>query len=101
MNIWAYFKRKWGKNDLEVILILAIFAITGFSFLAVKPVVFDFLGYNNIEAKVWRVLAYVVIMYPLYSLLLLIWGTIFGQFKFFWGFIGKMNRRLIPRIKKQ
>lgn len=100
-KIWAYFKKKWGKSDLEIVLIMVIFAMTGFSFLFVKPVVFEWIGYHHIESGFLKVIMYILIMYPLYQVLLLIWGSMFGQFRFFWSFLGKMNKRLIPVARKQ
>lgn len=92
-KIWTHLKKKWNKSDAGVALIFVIFAITGFSFLWVKPFVFDLIGFYRVEHVALRVLYYILIMYPLYQIMLLIWGTLFGQFTFFWAFLGKMNRR--------
>lgn len=89
---WEHVKKKWNvQSDLHGIWIMAVFAVTGTSLLFVKEPVFDVLGYDHIQSPVWRVLAYIGILYPLYQVLLLFWGTLLGQYRFFRWMLFKMN----------
>ena len=98
---WDKLKEKWNlKNDWHGLWIMGVFAVTGFSILYVKDPVFNFFGYYNLEPGVWKVLAYIAIIYPLYQLLLIGWGTILGQPKFFWWMLGKMNGRFLKQFKR-
>jgi hypothetical protein len=103
MNFKEKLQHRWGlKSGWHVIGIMIIFAITGFSILYVKAPVFKFLGYHHIDSKFWRVFAYIGIMYPLYQIILLAVGTTFGQYRFFSGFLIKMNLRFVkPFMKKK
>jgi hypothetical protein len=102
MNFKDKLQQRWGlKSGWHVLWILVIFAITGFSIIFVKDRVFDFLGYHNIENNFMKILAYIGIMYPLYQILLILVGSICGQYHFFSGFIIKMNTRFIKPFKKR
>ena len=95
-------KEKWGINsNFQLIIIFIVFAITGSSSVFVaKP----FLQYIELDrghfgdAFFFGGLAYyllrIILIFPFYQILLIIYGTIFGQFKFFWNFEKKMLNRL-------
>ena len=77
-------KAKWGLNSLvQVVLILIVFAITGSSVLFLKPLVFKLVGFEHITGWKGTVL-YIILIFPMYQILLLVNGFIFGQFAFFW-----------------
>ncbi len=86
-------KNKWGiKSNFQFWLIFIIFAIAGSSTLFVKRPVFDLLGIDS-SSSLWIVIpVYLVTITPSYFIILLFYGTIFGQFKFFWEFEKKMFR---------
>ena len=46
------------------------------------------------EAPGWFTIAYYVLILPFYNLLLLVYGGILGQFRFFWEFEKRFFRRL-------
>lgn len=76
-------KAKWKlKSNLQVILILVVFACTGFSVLFVKPLLFKLVGFEDITG--WKsTVLYLLLIFPMYQILLLVYGFIFGQFAFF------------------
>ena len=86
-------KNKWGiTSNFQFWLIFIIFAITGSSTLFVKRPVFDLLGIDS-STSLWIVIpVYLITITPAYFIILLFYGTIFGQFKFFWEFEKKMFR---------
>lgn len=100
---WAdRLKTRWGiTSTFQVILILVVFACTGFSVLYVEDIIFVLLGIG--EEKSWwlAILLFILITLPLYNLLLLIFGIIFGQFKFFWNFEKRFFGRMISIFRKK
>lgn len=73
---------------------MLVFSITGFSILFVKAWLFAVLGIGSNLHIGWRILLFVGLTLPLYQLILLFYGFVFGQFKFFWTFEKRMLGRL-------
>jgi len=95
-------KMRWGiTSSFQVFIILVVFACTGFSVLYAEEVIFKLLGIG--EEKSWwlAVLLFILITLPLYNILLLIYGFIFGQFKFFWNFEKRFFGRMIKPFRKK
>lgn len=89
-------ENKWIVNyRWEMIRIFIVFAITGSSSVFVGRPVIALLGITkeNLNPIVYWVL-YIIIGLVFYQLLLLSFGWLFGQFKFFWEFEKKMLRRM-------
>lgn len=95
-------KEKWGvQNNFQLAIIFLVFAITGSSSVWVgKPVLalFSVERDNFSEDFIWGGLIYVLlrilIIFPIYQILLVAIGFLFGQFSFFWNFEKKMLKRL-------
>lgn len=89
------FKEKWNiDSNLQLTIILIVFAITGsFSVKFATPLI-ALLGLST-ETTNWLVYwtLNVLITFGLYQVLLVTFGTLFGQFKFFWSFEKKMLSR--------
>ncbi len=88
-------KQRWKiESNLQLVLILVVFAITGSSTVFIRKPVFELLGITP-ETSLWITIPlYLAIILPSYQILLLVYGTIFGQFRFFWEFEKKMLRRM-------
>lgn len=101
MSIIDKLKTRWGiENTFQIFIILIVFACTGFTALYAREFVFDLLGVTD-EFPFWqRALIWMVTILPLYNVFLYIYGTIFGQRKFFTWFLKKTFGRLIPGRKK-
>ena len=95
-KFWQKLKKRWGiENDWQVAVILLVFTLTGFSFLFINPLIDRLLGLTE-EDPFWiKVVVFVIITLPVYNILLIIWGTLLGQYKFFKNFIVKFFRRLL------
>ncbi len=94
MSFIEKLQARWQLKSLtQVVLVLIVFACTGFSVLFLKTPLFSLLGFNNGGGFV-DTLLYLLIMLPLYQILLLFYGFIFGQFAFFWAF----EKRTFARI---
>ncbi len=89
-------KQRWGVSTAgQVILILIVFACTGFSVLFIKQPIFALAGITPDTSPWVRIPFYVLTIFPAYQLLLLAYGFLFGQFRFFWNF----EKRMVGRIK--
>ena len=76
-------QEKWGlKSIFQTIMVLIVFAFTGSTVLFIKPLIFDLIGFDHVKG-VSGVLLYIILVFPLYQILILIYGFIFGQFAFF------------------
>lgn len=88
-------KKRWGvKNAFQVIIILIVFSCTGFSVLYVEDQIYKLLNITGDHGFWMRALLFIIITLPVYNVLLLIYGFIFGQFRFFWNF----EKRFFGRI---
>ena len=95
-------KNKWEvKNNSQFWLIMFIFSIAGSSTLFVKKPVFELLGIDNDTSWWFIVPLYIIIVTPAYFVILLSYGTIFGQFRFFWEFEKKIFSRVIKKKTKE
>ena len=85
-------KLKWGiESNFQIILILIVFAITGSLSLVVSDPILQFIGLSKDSVNPWIFTPLrLIIVFPVYQVLILIIGFLFGQFKFFWHFEKKM-----------
>ena len=89
------FKKKWGiESNFQLTIILIVFTITGSSSVKFANPLIEFIGISpdNLHWLVYWILN-ILITFGLYQVLLLVFGTLFGQFKFFWKFEKKMLSR--------
>jgi len=92
------FKKKWNiKSNLQLVIILIVFSVTGSAALVVKKFAFDLIGIKPETSLLLKIPLYIIIILPSYQVLLLVVGTLFGQFRFFYEFQKKslsfMKRR--------
>ena len=87
-------KKKWGiQNNFQFWLIFGIFGLSGTSTLFVKIPLYAMLGITE-STDLWiKIVIYITAITPAYFVLLLIYGSIFGQFRFFWAFTKKFFGR--------
>jgi len=89
-------KEKWGiTSNLQLLIILVVFSVTGSLTLLIAGPLIDLLGITKDLLSPWIFWpARILIIFPTYQILILIIGTLFGQFEFFWNFEKKMLVRL-------
>jgi len=89
-------KARWGiDSNWQVIVILIVFAITGSTSAKLAEPLCNLIGiYENSShwAIYWS--ARIFLIFPIYQVLLVSFGWIFGQFQFFWSFEKKMLSRM-------
>ena len=93
---------RWGVDSAwQVVAILIVFACTGFSVLYLKKPIFALAGITT-ETSAWiRVPFYILTILPAYQVLLLFYGFLFGQFRFFWEFEKRTFGRVTGLFKKR
>ena len=93
-------KKRWNlKNASQVIIVLIVFACTGFTVLFIKRPLLEWLVGDKGNSTLATILYYVFIL-PIYNVILLAYGFLFGQFRFFWEFEKRMLERLFRRRKR-
>ncbi|WP_158979242.1 DUF6787 family protein [Cellulophaga sp. L1A9] len=94
-------KERWGiESNFGIIMILLVFSVTGSSALKIARPLLDYIGFTRetfaddwyFSVLYWTVR--ILIIFPIYQILLVAFGWLFGQFKFFWNFEKKMLCRL-------
>lgn len=88
-------KKRWGVESLGgLLLILFIFSITGITSLYVRKLVFGWLGIGQ-STPLWiELIAWIIVVFPAYQLLFLLYGFMLGQFEFVWNFEKKSLHRI-------
>lgn len=101
--MWDKLKKRWNVNTgWDVLIILVVFACTGFSILYIKRILFDLAGISAETTEAWiRWVANILIILPLYQVVLLCWGYVFGKFSFFWEFEKRMFSRIAGMFKSR
>jgi hypothetical protein len=95
-KFWEKLKVRWGiSSDWQVAVILLVFTLTGFTFLFISPYIDELFGLSDDDPLWLKIVVFVLVTLPVYNVLLIIWGTILGQFKFFKNFIIKFFSRLL------
>ncbi|MDX1365812.1 MAG: DUF6787 family protein [Arenibacter latericius] len=95
-------KERWGvTSNFQLAIIFVVFSITGSSAVFIAKPFLNFVGLQRDSFSpefLWGGLIYlffrIILIFPFYQILLVIYGWLFGQFKFFWEFEKKMLSRM-------
>ncbi|KAB1154121.1 DUF6787 family protein [Flavobacterium luteum] len=86
-------KTRWGiESNFQLIIIFIVFAITGSASAWLSKPFCLLLGINNEDLGFWFTPTRLLMIFPIYQILLVLIGSLFGQFNFFWAFEKKMLR---------
>ncbi len=89
-------KERWGiTSNFQILVILVVFSITGSTSLYVSRPVTKFLGITkeNLPPVLYWIL-FVLVSLIAYQFLLIFFGWLFGQYKFFSGIVKKFLMRI-------
>jgi hypothetical protein len=93
-------QRRWKARSLwQVINILLAFACTGLTVVWLMRPALHFLFGHPIPG--WAKAVYYLVILPIYNLVLLFYGFLFGQFRFFLEFEKRSFRRLMSLFARK
>lgn len=89
-------KQRWNiTSNWQLLVIFVVFAVTGSSAAYLSKPILDWVGISKETISLWIYYPlYLILIFPVYQLLLVFFGFVFGQFTFFWAFEKKMLRSL-------
>ena len=92
-KIRSFFK---VESNYQLFIINLVFAITGTSSLFVADYILDMLSvtqenYDNFFYWITRI----ILILPIYQILLIIFGMLFGEFSYFW----RMEKKTLNKIR--
>jgi hypothetical protein len=91
----ASFKQRWEiQSNFQLTIILIVFAITGSASAWLSKPFCMILGITKADLGFWFTPIRLLLIFPIYQVLLVAIGFLFGQFKFFWAFEKKMLRSM-------
>lgn len=86
-------KKRWNiKTNGQLFIVFLVFAITGSSAAKLAAPVTDLF---EIKREMGWYIYWpfrILIIFPIYQVLLVFFGWVFGEFAFFWNFVKKMLR---------
>ena len=89
-------KEKWGiTSNFQFIIILIVFSVTGSLAVWLAKPILELVGLDKSAVTPWIFWPIrIAIIFPIYQVMIVVIGALFGQFKFFWAFEKKMLVRL-------
>ncbi len=88
-------KQRWGiETNYQLTIIFIVFAITGSASAWLSKPFGLWMGITNEDLGHWFIPVRLLLIFPIYQVLLVTIGFLFGQFKFFWAFEKKMLKRM-------
>ena len=94
-------KERWGiSSNFQLLVIFVVFAVTGSASVYVAKPFLTWVGMDraNFPDTWWSGWVYwtlrLLLIFPFYQVLLVTFGWLFGQFKFFWNFEKKMLSKM-------
>lgn len=90
------FKERWGIiHNYQLVVIFIVFAVTGSTSAYLSKPVLEWIGLSKDTISLWLYYPlYIILIFPIYQVLLLTFGFISGEIKFFWAFEKKMLKSL-------
>jgi len=90
-NWFERLKSKWGiTSNLALVIIITVFAITGSSSMVVSNYLLNYLQQYLQLNGIALTIVKIIMVTPVYMVLLVAWGTLFGQYRFFSKFAHRM-----------
>ena len=88
-------KTRWGiETNWQLFVILLVFAVTGSTAAKLAEPLTNLIGVSKDMGGWIYWSTRILIIFPIYQVLLVFFGWLFGEFKFFWKFEKKMLQRM-------
>ena len=95
-------KAKWQLDNLvQVVAVLAVFTLTGSTVVFIRKFLFASLGFDEATPFWLKTITYLLFVFPAYQVMLLGYGFLLGQFRFFWEKEKKLVKRMVRPFRKQ
>lgn len=95
-------KTRWQLESLlQVVAVLTVFTLTGSTVVFIRKFLFALLGFDDATPFWLKTVTYLVFVFPAYQVMLLGYGFLLGQFRFFWEKEKKMLRRISQIFRKK
>tara|TARA_Y100000287_G_C14099234_1_gene294306 strand:- start:84 stop:389 length:306 start_codon:yes stop_codon:yes gene_type:complete len=82
------------KDLKQLTIVFIVFSITGSLSVYLGKPILEFLFESNTEKNLFYWFLRFLIIFPLYQILLIIIGTLFGQFNYFW----RIEKKILSRL---
>lgn len=82
------------KTNWQLFIILFVFSVTGSSAVILAEPIIEAMGLTKEMGWFYYWPPRFLIIFPVYQVLLVVFGWLFGEFAFFWRFEKKMIRRM-------
>lgn len=101
-NLFEKFKTKWNiRSNWDFWMIMLTFSLAGMLIGFERRPIFHLLGIEH-DTPFWiKTLVYIPLIPPIYQINLMVFGTLLGQFEFFWEKEKKLGRFLRKIITKR
>ena len=83
------------KSLKQLIIVFLVFSITGSLSVVLGEPIINFFFEDGFENNLYFWIIRIIIIFPLYQILLIIIGTIFGEFRYFW----RIEKKILMRLK--
>ena len=94
-------KSKWGvSSGRRLLVIFLVFSLAGSSMLYVRRIFWPLLGFTAETSRWVTVPVYLLLMIPTYQVMLITFGTLLGEFRFFWEWEKKFGRRMARLFRR-
>ncbi|MGA9639061.1 DUF6787 family protein [Flavobacterium sp.] len=88
-------KERWAiESNFQLTIIIIVFAITGSTSALLSTIVCGWMGIYKSDLGLLFTPFRLILIFPIYQVLLVLIGFLFGQFKFFWEFEKKMLHKM-------
>ena len=81
------------KSLKQLVIVFLVFSITGSLSVVLGEPIINFFFEDGFENNLYFWIVRIIIIFPLYQILLIIIGTIFGEFRYFWRIEIKLTTR--------
>ncbi|PPR38914.1 MAG: hypothetical protein CFH29_00482 [Alphaproteobacteria bacterium MarineAlpha7_Bin1] len=80
-------------SNIRLLIVFIVFSVAGSLSLVVADNIFSYLlEFEDHDSLYW--FFRIIILFPIYQVLLIVTGTIFGEFRYFW----EIEKRILKRL---
>ena len=83
------------KSLKQLVIVFLVFSITGSLSVVLGEPIINFFFEGGFKNNLYFWIVRIIIIFPLYQILLIIVGTVFGEFRYFW----KIEKKILMRLK--